>query len=114
MTDHEQLILLLLKQFHVGEANAIKSKDISQLTRLTDTGVRSAVRGLRKQGYPIGSSAKGFFYISNKSEFKQTVGHLTRRATDLYGTIYLMDRGAAEQLFGQFSLLLESRQEATQ
>jgi hypothetical protein len=107
MTDNEKLILILLREFHTGEAKAIKSKDISQLTKLTDTGVRSAVRGLRKQGFPIGSSAKGFFYISNKNEFRKTVGHLTRRATDIYGTICLMDRSAAEKLFGQLSLQLE-------
>jgi hypothetical protein len=78
------------------------------MTDLTDTSVRSAVRGLRKQGQPIGSSAQGFFYISNKNEFKKTVGHLTRRAKDIFGTIYSMDRSAAQRLYGQLPFQLEA------
>lgn len=104
MTQNQKMIFELLKEFHRGEAKAIKSKAISQIIKLNDRSVRATVRGLRELGLPIGSSANGFFYISNRKEFKETVGHLTRRARDIFRTICVMDRSAAKKLSGQLSI----------
>ena len=65
----------------------VKSRKIEGVLNIKGIEVRAIVRYLRRYDYQIGSSQKGYFWISNKSELDKTIEHLTQRKVSLENTI---------------------------
>lgn len=63
----------------VSIKNPVKSKVIERKIGLKGVEVRGLVNYLRKKGFPIGSSSKGYWYANNKEEIVDTIKHLHQR-----------------------------------
>lgn len=57
---------------------------------LSSAEVRMVIKHLRRNGCPIGSSSKGYFWASNESELQSTIKHLDSRAESLQATSHAL------------------------
>jgi len=53
--------------------------------------IREIIRGLRREGIPIGNSSKGYYYARDYSEIKDTVNDLRSRALSMIETATKME-----------------------
>ena len=81
MDGRKMEILNLLRNDHKGEEKAIHSAELERLFSLSGRGVRSRISELRREGYPICSSDKGYFYAETQKEINSTVRHLNEFLT---------------------------------
>lgn len=68
-----------LKRYHVGEQNAVTSREIEMAFAITGVEVRALVNQLRRSGMPIASSNRGYYYAANRQEVLSTINHMQRR-----------------------------------
>ena len=61
---------------HVGEKNAISSKELGKLVDCSSREIRDCVNLLRKMGVPICSSNKGYWFAVDDAEIRQTMMRL--------------------------------------
>ena len=106
MTRKDMVLNLLYTQCQ-GRKNAMKSGEITGITGIEDREIREIVRELRKEGHPIGSGAKGFWWITDSGELKQTINNLKSRAFDMLRTVSIQERIPAAELAGQLRIALE-------
>lgn len=61
---------------HVGEKNAISSKELGKRVDCSDREIRDCINLLRQMGVPICSSSKGYWYAADDFEIRQTMTRL--------------------------------------
>ena len=71
----------------VNKKGPVRSKIIEDALDLRGVEVRAIVNFLRKRGYPIGSSSKGYWYAKNMEEISDTIKHLYQRKTAIQSVI---------------------------
>ena len=76
-----------LKIYHVGEKNAVMSKELENAFGCKGTELRRAINGLRCQGKPICSCNKGYYYAASQTEIKNTVKNLEMRVSAITSAI---------------------------
>ena len=70
-----------------GGQERITSKELSKLFRVKDSVVRKAVNVARRNGIPICSSPKGYYYSECNEDIIQTIKSLKHRITDIQGAV---------------------------
>jgi biotin operon repressor len=86
--DEIKLIPLFLKGIKKYNINyPISSKKIEAGLKIKGTKVRAIVRYLRRQGYPIGSNERGYFYARNHFEMEETITHIEQRIKSMQETL---------------------------
>ena len=68
-----------LKQYHLGEQNAVTSRELEYAVNLQGKELRTLINTLRRSGIPIASSGSGYFYAATEQEVRATVAHMTHR-----------------------------------
>lgn len=75
MSKEQQLFEYLMEE-HVGQENAIHSKELEKFFKINPRTVRTYVSNLRKSGIPVCSDATGYWIARNPKEANKTVKHL--------------------------------------
>ena len=70
-----------LKENHVGEANAVLSRELEATFGCNGQELRKAVNNLRCLGKPICSCNSGYYYAANIMEIRNTVKSLQMRVS---------------------------------
>lgn len=107
MTNKNKITSLLYLHCQ-GRDNSIKSGEITAMTMIPDREIREIIRELRKEGHPIGSGEKGYWWIVDSGELKKTMANLKSRAFDLLRTVRIQEGIPAAELLGQLKLHLEA------
>ena len=75
--DKPTAIRTYLEEYHTGIDNAVFSRELERRFSLNGRSLRRIISYLRREGYPIGSSATGYFYAENKHEIDLTIHRLS-------------------------------------
>ena len=98
-----------LKRYHLGERNAVTSRELETSFGVSGKELRDAVNALRRDGIPIASGSGGYFYAATEPEVRATIAHMTHRIGGIAAAI----RGLTQALDGfdtaQMCLLPEER-----
>ena len=78
-----QQMLDYLKDYHITESGAVKSRDLRLLFNLTDRQVREVVSFLRQEGEPICSSSCGYWYSVDPDDIEKTIRRLEAQAENM-------------------------------
>ncbi len=70
-----------LRAHHVGEENAVLSKELQRLFGLDGRELRRKIDRLRQEGRPICSGQTGYYYAASQKEINDTVYRLDRMVT---------------------------------
>ena len=81
-----------LKQNHLGEQNAVTSREMELAFHVKGIEIRSIVNALRRDGAPIASSGSGYFYAATAQELRATIAHMTHRISGIAAAIRGLDR----------------------
>ena len=76
-----------LRQYHLGEAGAVTSRELEIAFSVRGKEVRDAVNRLRRKGVPIASSSSGYFYAAAEQEVRATIAHMTHRISGIAAAI---------------------------
>lgn len=87
------MILTILKESHRSEENAIRSYELSELTGLKGVEIREEINRLRREGHPICSSNKGYYYTNNIKEIFRTIDNLSSRVNSMSEAILGLTKG---------------------
>ncbi len=69
-----------LSRNHVGEKNAVFSKELEQRFSVSDRSLRRMISALRKEGHPICSGRSGYYLGETREETEKTAGWLQELA----------------------------------
>ena len=72
-----------LKEYRRGQESAASSRELEAAFQVKGVELRRAVNRLRCSGYPICSSATGYFYAARPSEISATIAQLTGRISKI-------------------------------
>ena len=72
-------VLRFLKAECYGKSEAKYSAEICGPCYIQDSTLREIVNELRRRGYPICSSAKGYWYATAESDIDITINHMVSR-----------------------------------
>ena len=61
------------------ESRPVTAREITEALEIPGPAVRAIVHHLRTEGYPIGSSGKGYWYAHRPGELGATIEHLEQR-----------------------------------
>jgi transcription initiation factor IIE alpha subunit len=84
-----------LKKNHTGIENAVFSKELEQRFSLSDRSLRRVISALRKEGCPICSGCKGYYFGKSKKDAGKTAAWLNDMADGI------ADSGKAMELSAQ-------------
>jgi hypothetical protein len=101
----KQFVLYVLRACK-DKACASTSHEITGMTGIDDREVREIVRELRREGYPIGSCSRGFWWITDPGEHREFLESMKGRAFDLLKTVSIQARIPASELAGQLTIAL--------
>ena len=76
-----------LKHYHLGEQNAVTSRELELAYNMRGKELRNLVNTLRCSGIPIASSGNGYFYASTEQEVRATIVHMTHRISGIAAAI---------------------------
>ena len=79
---HHLLVTIMDHSFD----NPIYSIELEKKYKISGIIVRDAVREFRREGHPIASGSKGYFYAKYRTELVSTINSLRSRANDLLKT----------------------------
>ena len=71
----------------------VNSKQVERVLRLKGSELRQLVKVLRREGYPIASCGKGYYYARNIEEIMPTLDHMKMRRDSIALTINKMMEG---------------------
>lgn len=83
----KDILAQYLKTHHQGEENAVTSKLLEALFRVSGKQLRDMVNALRRDGMPIASDQNGYYYAKTKAELRATIKHLRCRISGISGAI---------------------------
>ena len=69
-----------------GTDNPVYSVELEKKYKFSGFVVRDCVREFRREGHPIASGSKGYFYAKYRTELVPTINSLRSRAKDLLKT----------------------------
>ncbi len=75
----KETIAEYLKSCHLGEQNAITSRELECTFDLRGKELRDLINTLRRSGVPIASGGSGYFYAATEQEVRATIAHMTHR-----------------------------------
>ena len=96
------LIEEYLKKCHMGEENAIHSRELEALFSLTGRALRRFVSELRKEEIPICSGKCGYYYARTQAEIKRCAGMLGDFADGVSSTRMSLLSSRAPNVFGNY------------
>ena len=76
-----------LERYHKGGANAVTSRQLEITFGVKGIQIRDMVNALRRDGVPIASGGKGYFYAATPQEVRDTIAHMTNRITGIRAAI---------------------------
>ena len=76
-----------LKRYHLGEQNAVTSRELERTFERHGKELRDLINTLRRSGVPIASSGSGYFYAATEQEVRITVAHMTHRISSIAAAI---------------------------
>ncbi len=91
----EKQLLDFLKARCPGQEYAMTGKELGRVLKIGRSELRRKVNRLRSEGYLIGSSRKGYFYILTFGEAQITIDHLDRMIRGLEAARRGLLRGMA-------------------
>lgn len=80
---HMHTVIVGLRDGYRGRSNAVKSANIERRLGIPGTMVRAIISELRKNGYPIGSCSKGYYWCNTQKELSTTIMSLRQRADEI-------------------------------
>lgn len=79
---------ILVKKIQLNTIdNPVLSKKIEIHFDIPGSEVRQIIKALRREGHPIASCAKGYFYATNAEELMPTVNHMKLRRDSINNTL---------------------------
>ena len=96
-----------LKQYHMGEQNAVTSRALALEAAMSSRALRNSVNELRQDCVPIGSSGEGYFYTETEQEVRATINHMTHRISGIAAAIRGLTKTLEEYDSEQTRLPLE-------
>ena len=79
--DKQKEILEYLQQHHTGGDKAVCSKELERLFSLNGRSIRRIISSLRKDGNPVCSSGRGYYFARTQDEINDTVSRLNELVT---------------------------------
>jgi len=76
-----------LKRYHLGEQNAVTSRELEIAFDIRGKELRDVINTLRRSGVPIASSGSGYFYAATEQEVRATIAHMTHRISGIAAAI---------------------------
>ena len=108
---NEKLVNLLEPVLEIislyGADSPLKSYVIEERFYITGPELRAVIRHLRRLGYPLGSSSKGYYYIHTKDELDKTIEHLEQRKNSIERTILEMRHIQIDKSIQQLNLNMQ-------
>ena len=83
----KETIAEYLKQSHLGEQNAVTSRELEIAFEIRGKELRDLINTLRRSGIPIASSGNGYFYAAYEQEVRATIAHMTHRISGIAAAI---------------------------
>jgi hypothetical protein len=102
----EQLAEYLCRHHH-GAENAVTSKTLEGIFRVSGKELRDQVNALRRDGIPIASDQSGYFYAKTETEVRMTIRHMRNRISGISAAISGLRRSLAAFDDTQIRLPLE-------
>ena len=84
----KETIAEYLKRYHLGEQNAVTSRELERAFELHGKELRDLINTLRRSGVPIASSGSGYFYTATEQEVRITIAHMTHRISGIAAAIH--------------------------
>ena len=72
-----------LKKNHAGVEKAVFSAELERLFSMNGRSIRRVVSSLRKDGHPICSNCRGYYYAKTQDEVNDTVSRLNEFVTGI-------------------------------
>ncbi len=85
-----------LKKEHVGEENAVFSKELEQRFSLSGRALRRVISALRKEGCPICSGCTGYYLGKSRKDAGKTAGWLSEMAGGIADSSKAMEQIASK------------------
>ena len=96
-----------LHRYHHGAENAVISKILEQALGISGKELRDLVNVLRREGIPIASDQRGYFYAKTETEVRLTIRHMRNRISGISAAISGLRRSLAAFDDTQIRLPLE-------
>ena len=100
------LIEEYLKKCHMGEENAVHSRELEALFSLTGRALRRLISELRKEEVPICSGKCGYYYARTQAEIKRCAGTLGDFADGVSSTRMSLLSSRAPNVFGRYVIVI--------
>lgn len=104
---HKEQLAEYLHQYHHGAENAVISKTLEQALGISGKELRDLVNALRREGIPIASDQRGYFYAKTETEVRLTIRHMRNRISGINAAISGLRRSLAAFDDTQIRLPLE-------
>ena len=98
-----------LRRYHLGEQNAVTSRELETVFDIRGIELRGIINALRRDGIPIGSSGSGYFYAADEPEVRATIAHMTHRISGIAAAIRGLTMTLEDFDTAQMRLLPEER-----
>ena len=79
----KEAIYEYLSRHHIGEQNAVCSKELQRLISLDGRDLRRKINSLRQDGVAICSGPMGYYYAASQKEINKTVCRLNGLVTTI-------------------------------
>ncbi|NYB73085.1 hypothetical protein HZF24_02910 [Sedimentibacter hydroxybenzoicus DSM 7310] len=96
-----------LHKYHHGAENAVISKTLELVFRISGKELRDLVNALRRDGILIASDQSGYFYAKTEAEVRLTIRHMRNRISGISAAITGLRRSLAAFDDTQMRLPLE-------
>ncbi len=103
----KETIAEYLKQSHLGEQNAVTSRELEIAFEIRGKELRDLINTLRRSGIPIASSGNGYFYAASEQEVRATIAHMTHRISGIAAAIHGLTQSLEQFDKDQLRLPLE-------
>ena len=96
-----------LKRYHLGEQNAVTSRELEIAFGVKGIELRNLINTLRRSGVPIASSGSGYFYAATEQEVRATIAHMTHRISGIAAAIHGLTQALEQFDTAQIRLPME-------
>lgn len=83
--DKRTAICNYLEKHCIGRENAIFSSELEELFCTNGRGIRRYINSLRRDGFPICSDEKGYYYAESQKEIDETIKRLNSQMINMSG-----------------------------
>jgi biotin operon repressor len=104
---HKEQLAEYLHRYHHGAENAVISKTLEGALGISGKELRDLVNALRREGIPIASDQRGYFYAKTETEVRLTIRHMRNRISGISAAVSGLRRSLAAFDDTQIRLPLE-------